>query len=1377
MISNTAQVNTFTQGMNLDTDVNLLPNEQYRYAENVRVITNDGGTTGVLQNIESVRKYWNSLYKDEVVIGTATIDQYGVVITKMSNGYNRVYRISGFDTNMLTIQVVCQGDLKLSEDIEKHPNISIVCNYESEKNIKIYFTDGESPVKILNIMDQKYSEGSDLVDDEGNIINPEAIDMTPSAELPPLQVNDLSFGNLPTGVVQYCYQLFNVHGTETVTSPLSQMIHLTQSSTNQDSQKYEGSYPDTSSGKACNLSAPITVKDFQRARIISIRYTDNSQIAKIIIVDELDITKDQKELHYVDSGNSMLSELSLEEFNALTGYQFIANTLAKMDNRLFAANIQDNTWDPGEFDARAYRFNQYGVGVLESANTSSKLTITTDYDLSTVPYNHDCINPYNSMEYSNTSEDVRYIYGKKVNDNNVLGGYGTNIEYNFCTIPIELSEKQKQLKLDHNTSMNVRSRIMNSVSATNVGTSTTGAISFNQSGTQTRIPNYADPYISAYFKGYQRDEVYRFGIVFYNNKMIPSPVYWIGDIKMPHADQIPPFVYQDNTLIGQALGIRFTVKDKPEGTVAYEIVRCDRTELDRSIITQCVGSNLYEYRIQEDSDAGHGSELDSSIEMRPAYMLTYHKENIKTWTYGNNTVAGKDYIRFYQKTDKVPKPTYVENYLRIISPEICVAQADFEKYFKDSTYLDPICTYMSPIAPTGVNRKGLPESQLAYTFAQADRVLQYNGSIKQVSNWSDFVFREDGELTMDLQCTDKDWNPIPYNASIAKYYYPKYKNTANTAVNIPIRDARYPSDIPYNAYHDVTPYRVTVGERTYTNYAMSNFDTNNQQVTLGAAGPCIIIQTENLDKYNSRFSGVLDPNFNELHSINALPVFNVKRSITAPYGGNTYASRQNSVYITTNAYKNSGSCYVYGGDTFLNVLDYANMFTFQANDEEDAQYRRRYMGAYIPFESSINMNLFNGSMAHRTYTSDNYIDSHMQLEPTQKGVYHAQDRPYYVYNSVYSTQQTTKKYVPSSIYAEHYYINEYGERINITIPNRILSSQVKTNNEVIDSWSKFKVADYLDVDNQWGDISNLKVFKDRLFYFQDTGVGIASVNERSLVTDDNANQLVLGTGGILSRYDYITNTNGDSVINDRSIVNSDNVLYWYDYDKNEICSYSGAVSQISKEKQVQSYLNSNLTNRKKGYVTSLFDKKYNEVWFRLLDKSLIFNEQIGRFTSFYTFAPQWSLPLSNRCVTMKDMNFYTINNKDIKGLESIDKDAKLTIVINKDMPYTKVFDNVRLQGHFKDEAGNNITDGIIKSIDFYTKDQHTNAIPDYTTGMDYREDTYRIPVPRADKNEDELSLPARMRGKYMICDYDIDSLNEHTFEIPQITTTYRYSLI
>jgi hypothetical protein len=67
------------------------------------------------------------------------------------------------------------------------------------------------------------------------------------------------------------------------------------------------------------------------------------------------------------------------------------------------------------------------------------------------------------------------------------------------------------------------------------------------------------------------------------------------------------------------------------------------------------------------------------------------------------------------------------------------------------------------------------------------------------------------------------------------------------------------------------------------------------------------------------------------------------------------------------------------------------------------------------------------------------------------------------------------------------------------------------------------------------------------------------------------------------------------------------VLYWYDYDKNELCSYTGQVSQISKEKQVQSYFNKNI-KEDRTKAMSLFDKKYNEVWFNILNKPLIFNE-------------------------------------------------------------------------------------------------------------------------------------------------------------------------
>ena len=38
-MTNTLQTNTFVGGMNLDTDVTMIPDNHFRYAENVRVIT------------------------------------------------------------------------------------------------------------------------------------------------------------------------------------------------------------------------------------------------------------------------------------------------------------------------------------------------------------------------------------------------------------------------------------------------------------------------------------------------------------------------------------------------------------------------------------------------------------------------------------------------------------------------------------------------------------------------------------------------------------------------------------------------------------------------------------------------------------------------------------------------------------------------------------------------------------------------------------------------------------------------------------------------------------------------------------------------------------------------------------------------------------------------------------------------------------------------------------------------------------------------------------------------------------------------------------------------------------------------------------------
>jgi len=47
-----------------------------------------------------------------------------------------------------------------------------------------------------------------------------------------------------------------------------------------------------------------------------------------------------------------------------------------------------------------------------------------------------------------------------------------------------------------------------------------------------------------------------------------------------------------------------------------------------------------------------------------------------------------------------------------------------------------------------------------------------------------------------------------------------------------------------------------------------------------------------------------------------------------------------------------------------------------------------------------------------------------------------------------------------------------------------------------------------------------------VYFWQNSAFGKLSVNERSLVTDDNGEQIVLGKGGVLQNVDYISTKYG-----------------------------------------------------------------------------------------------------------------------------------------------------------------------------------------------------------------------------------------------------------
>jgi hypothetical protein len=86
---------------------------------------------------------------------------------------------------------------------------------------------------------------------------------------------------------------------------------------------------------------------------------------------------------------------------------------------------------------------------------------------------------------------------------------------------------------------------------------------------------YNNTFVSYSLKSLRRGEVYRYGIILYDEDGNSTAVKYIGDITIPSFKDSPTFKFYHHRLVVRPLGIRFTV-NLPEGIKKYEIVRCNR---------------------------------------------------------------------------------------------------------------------------------------------------------------------------------------------------------------------------------------------------------------------------------------------------------------------------------------------------------------------------------------------------------------------------------------------------------------------------------------------------------------------------------------------------------------------------------------------------------------------------------------------------------------------------------------------------------------------------------------------------------------------------------------------------------------------------------
>lgn len=908
---------------------------------------------------------------------------------------------------------------------------------------------------------------------------------------------------------------------------------------------------------------------------------------------------------------------------------------------------------------------------------------------------------------------------------------------------------------------------------------------------------------SEYDRSFQPGETYRFGIVFYDADGNRSSVMQINDItfqKTTSTDYWPNTGFTNYITASKKYvripkyGIKAQLSNAL-GVAGYEIVRCERTINDSKCITQgIVGLAQTRHSIPNTNLSGG---LWGTDRFAFPYLSIQEVTSKNGYEYPNN-----DDYKYNFKTSN--------DLVMFASPEYCYQADDIKNTIntisKDNLKLNLLNTYKAePLAQDG--------GQSIARYWQND-VMRYINSyigIGYTGTYFPCLFILDGDHYdcylngtkyhdgKEHSYLDIDPNEIrilqslifPADNAGSTDYTGEYDISAvgfakspdpysfNEGDSIRIQNDSTTVDdlnfINWNANDifcggDSTPTQKVINELKYTteeNYVYRH--------SISTGGKYILLKANvNSKDYNS--------------NVGCMPITvgNIENTSVSPntvYGGNSEAAKNNSIFYSFGAYKSKdpnsagdyNTCYI--GDI------YTYPFIFYASHawRSDKYVSTSNPTIYIcPIETRLNLQYRGGDIYSQMDFS--WMDRqrfYYQDEPTSILDY-IQDKPAYVYNTAYSSNLSLVTYN---------YIN-WDEQPSEQFDCRVLVSNQKQNNERIDNWQIFKSANFIDVDTRYGQITNLRLFKDSLIYWQEGATGVLSVNERTILQDTNNTNIILGNGDVLQRYDYITTEFG-MLPYQFADTQSNTTLYWWDGNKKDILAYNqqGGILPMKKLKLVSNYINKSTSLEKPALV---YDNKYSEVLMSVVNNTdydslyyhtngkspLVYNEITQQFTSVYERPFDYKFVFFDKLMLADNT---TSGNSTTGKIYEWNKSNTsllpyLKYIVNDNSTYVKVYDNVQLgigdafYGSWyldSEEKDHQLFDKL--RFKFHTPlGQHSTSDVQVTAN----EYDFKFAIPRNGVRDPKKDWGDRMRGKTMQCEIG----SEYDPERPQLKPWLNFSL-
>jgi len=734
--------------------------------------------------------------------------------------------------------------------------------------------------------------------------------------------------------------------------------------------------------------------------------------------------------------------------------------------------------------------------------------------------------------------------------------------------------------------------------------------------------NYASPYHAAFNKSFRRDEIYRMGLVFIDKYGRESYTKWVSDVRMPRT---------------------FDTSGTGGTSQTFELFYNDGTNIKIQGITALVN-------------------MEFPSQLLDADIIGYRTVYVKR-TSSNSTILDNGIVGSLEAADPTLDSDY--NINGFVFPTSIVNAT-----FDGSSHADYFNATEIP-----ANDLGIPSvSTINDTTVNRieDRIKEY---ISPDLNYGPTVLPTHGALLVGYSELEQHTSTYSYNTSAVygdnTIYFKKYNTIktegGNAYCTFDVTDFSIFSDLAYSGGNKDTCFNKSVGGYKVYNYSKgAGSDNDNDQ----ARGTCGIIAGTIGDS-----SAAL--NYFEYGTGNdSEAMYIARKQVIEPYGGLSFEDRLQNTYeecspfIYFNGLPAQVSC---TGDTFIGMMEHVRtMLTASGTDELDSNNMEVI---YFPCESSYNIILRSDSPIYRLH--DRLADDNSLIGVHETpGVYELDDtgtlantyeQDWYMYdnNDTYGRNDFLKSYLPAPL---GYVVGETYRH-----DTKIIGSELKSNRELIDSWTKFLFANEIELKTNYGPITDLALISDNMIALQEKAIANISINEREQIVGDSGVTLSLGTGTLLERFDYISTTTGCQSKYGHIVTPTG--LYYYDGNNKGIYALTQkGEPSLTKVTFMDSYFK-NQPYADFDIIDVGYNRKYNDVLFTfkiaaggtaVAQETLVFNDVRGYFTHFldtyrgkhvYDDRILFSLQVSGT-----DLIFYQNNIEDALTIDGETFDCDLTII-------------------------------------------------------------------------------------------------------------------